>query len=699
MRIYSMTATFGKLEHETLTLQPGLNILEAPNEWGKSTWCAFLSAMLYGMDTRAKTTKTALADKERYLPWSGSPMSGRIDLCWNGRDITIERKTKGRVPLGAFRAYETQSGLDVPELTAANCGEKLLGVERSVFQRSAFIRHSDLPVTQDDALRSRLNALVTTGDESGDGDKLARSLKDLKNRVRYNRSGLLPQAETRRDEITGKLRDLENLNTLSEKQRQRLAQVSDWAARLENHRTTLRYAAAQADAHKVAQAESACEEAHRALSAAEEACRSLPPRDQAEQALAQLHKLEQSRQDLHMESQMLPPPPAPPAIAKPFQDAAAEDVHRDAQQHRALSARKNPLPILGSILLAVGIALLFWKLIPGILASVAGAALLIGGLLANSRRKQQLSSLEERYGSPDPAQWLAQARASADAMAQYMAARQRSEVAQAELSQRQAALEETIRTVTRNQGTITCRQRWQSVLDAWDHYGAARREAQRCDSYRSTLISMAKTAEKPTQPDDLAYTESETARLLSDANAEILKLRETLGENQGQMASKGQKGALEAELAAVNARIRSLEDTYAALTIAQEALADASAELQRRFAPKISARAQELFSALTAGRYDRLTLGEDLSLRSAAATEDVLQDAIWRSSGTADQMYLALRLAVAEALSPNAPLVLDDALIRFDDVRLKQALTILGEEAKNKQILLFTCQSREKQLS
>lgn len=180
MKIYKMTATFGKLEHAELTLQPGLNILTAPNEWGKSTWCAFLVAMLYGLDTRAKTTKTTLADKERYAPWSGNPMAGRIDLNWNGRDITIERRTKGRVPLGEFKAYETDSGLAVPELTAANCGQQLLGVEQTVFRRAGFIRQSDLPVTQDEALRRRLNDLVTTGDESGTSDKLAKNLRDLK---------------------------------------------------------------------------------------------------------------------------------------------------------------------------------------------------------------------------------------------------------------------------------------------------------------------------------------------------------------------------------------------------------------------------------------------------------------------------------------------------------------------------------------
>ena len=46
MKIYKMTATFGKLRHAELTLEPGLNIIEAPNEWGKSTWCKDLQGFL-----------------------------------------------------------------------------------------------------------------------------------------------------------------------------------------------------------------------------------------------------------------------------------------------------------------------------------------------------------------------------------------------------------------------------------------------------------------------------------------------------------------------------------------------------------------------------------------------------------------------------------------------------------------------------
>ena len=98
---------------------------------------------------------------------------------------------------------------------------------------------------------------------------------------------------------------------------------------------------------------------------------------------------------------------------------------------------------------------------------------------------------------------------------------------------------------------------------------------------------------------------------------------------------------------------------------------------------------------MTGGRYDRLTFNQDLSLLAAADGEDTLRETLWRSDGTADQLYVALRLAVAEALIPDAPLVLDDALVRFDDTRLAQTLEILKQEAQQKQVILFTCQHRE----
>ena len=140
-----------------------------------------------------------------------------------------------------------------------------------------------------------------------------------------------------------------------------------------------------------------------------------------------------------------------------------------------------------------------------------------------------------------------------------------------------------------------------------------------------------------------------------------------------------------------------LEKTSQAIGYAQNALEEAMQELQRRFAPRITRRAGALLGRLTGGAYDRLSIGEDLSILAARRSEGGLRAVQWRSEGTMDQMYLALRLAVWEELSPNSPMVLDDALIRFDQSRMEQALDVLSGLGKNRQIILFTCQNREKE--
>jgi len=163
MYIKKLTATFGRLENDTLELQPGLNIIHAPNEGGKSTWTAFLKNMLFGLNSR---DRSPTADKRRYLPWSGSPMQGTMELTCQFGDVTITRRTsRANAPMGSFSAVYSGTAEAVKDLTAADCGEKLLGVPLDVFERSAYIRQSGIAVDQSAALEQRIAALITTGEE------------------------------------------------------------------------------------------------------------------------------------------------------------------------------------------------------------------------------------------------------------------------------------------------------------------------------------------------------------------------------------------------------------------------------------------------------------------------------------------------------------------------------------------------------
>ena len=702
MRIYKMTATFGKLEHETLELKPGLNIITAPNEWGKSTWCAFLVAMLYGLDTRAKTTKNALADKERYAPWSGAPMAGRIDLNWKGRDITIERRTKRRIPLGEFQAYETASGLPVAELTAANCGQMLLGVEQTVFRRAGFIKHADLPVTQDEALRRRLNALVTTGDDSGAADRLAASLKDLKNRCRYNRSGLLPQAEAERDALEEKITELESLDTQCKKLRMRLDEVKDWLRQLHNHQQALAYAKMEADAARVAQARDAMEQTEQELRTLEGACAKLPPREEADLKTRELKAFREQWNDIQMEVRTAPAEPQQPQLPNPFTglsaQAAREMVHSDAKTYTAITSTKTPnvLIFVGLFgLLAAGGLIYLMAYVFAAVAGLAGLAAFAWGIYEKISMKKQTRALLEKYGDGDWQHW-------GDPIAEY---EQKLEVYKDALKEYQdinSDLEVRLMVMRKKKESLCGLQEpdellefWQQTLAQWDAYYNARREALRAKSHFETLSAMVKPVEKPTMEDNLTHSETDTARLLSDCQVEQQRLQNRLGQYQGRMEVLGDRDEMLRQLKRINERIVKLEDTYAALLIAQETLTAARAELQRRFAPRITQRAQKLLSRMTGGRYHSLTMSEDFSLQAGAGEEDTVHDAMWRSDGTVDQLYLALRLAVAEELTPEAPLILDDALVRFDDKRMKAAVGILKEMAKDKQVICFTCQGRE----
>ncbi len=712
MKIYSMTATFGKLEHDTLTLEPGLNIIEAPNEWGKSTWCAFLVNMLYGIDTRVRSTGTSLADKERYAPWSGAPMAGRIDLNWNGRDITIERRTKGRLIFSDFQAYETETGLDVPELTGANCGQMLLGVERSVFVRAGFLKLTDLPVTQDDALRRRLNNLVTTGDESGAGDKLAETLKELKNKCRYNKTGLLPQAESERDLLRSQLDDLHDLQKKAETTRAQQKALEDRIEALENHAAALKYTASKENAARTEAALAAQEQAQQVLTEKQSTCTQLPTKAEAEKTVERAQILQDKWLDLQTQAAALPQKPAEPAIL-PHYNGIADVVaatEADLARKNALDAKKKKQRSTTAVLLILAAVLLAGALIAGLTLSVM--PLLIGGgvgavilavialliSLQGKKFRTELDVLNQRHPGLAPELWISDAQKYATALAAYEEALAKWNADNGSFEERRTAIEAEITEATDGKGLKECLQSCKKVLSAWDELENAQRDVQTAQAILQALQSSAQPTPKPAKPDTLTESAEETERLLTEARFTQRQLHLQLGQYLGQAETLGQESLLKARLDTLIRRIARLEDTYYALEMAQDALRDATTSLQRRFAPRIAKRAQELFGKLTGGRYQRLTLSEDLSLNASAENEDTMRSAQWRSDGTADQLYLALRLSVAEELTPEAPLVLDDALVRFDDKRLASALKILRETAENKQVILFTCQGREKNL-
>jgi exonuclease SbcC len=159
-------------------------------------------------------------------------------------------------------------------------------------------------------------------------------------------------------------------------------------------------------------------------------------------------------------------------------------------------------------------------------------------------------------------------------------------------------------------------------------------------------------------------------------------------------ASDGAAKAREAMESAA-ARWRAGLRPWARLRLAHALLAEALNRFRERAQAPMVASASAYFSLMTDGRYARLVAEEQEGkpvLR--ALREDGVRIGIEAmSEGTADQLYLALRLAALElrrSSHPQMPLILDDALITSDDQRAKRILQALARFAVGGQVMLFT---------
>ena len=730
--IHRMSANFGKLQGETLELNEGLNILQAPNETGKSTWCAFLVAMLYGINSRERDKSGFIAEKNRYAPWQGGTMLGRLDCRADGAELSLLRATRrASSPMAEFRALYTGTGTLVPELTGENCGEKLLGISREVFERSAFIRQAGLPISQDAELERRIAALITSGEEGTSYSEAAETLKKQLNRRRHNKTGQLPALE-------GELRELEQKITHAEALARSCGESQQRVRELEERKAALSEELAHHQRWEALQKRQSLEGAETA--AREAQARYEEIRRRAEQdripemdAIGRLRgaivnlgtvrrSVEKARQQRDEAAKALLRAEA--AVSEsPFAGQTAEQAVREAASSPAVhvSPWKEVAVFFAGLAAAGGAFMLLssristldgiWNYLPW---GVSAGIVLAGALLARLVHRHEvsaarLSALVKRFGTSDPGAIAAMAE-------EYRTLVEQQETARVESERCSAAAEGLHASLTANEQAILLEIR-RFAPTAFDLSTAD--ELLRGCAQRRRELSTAEAAlreakmrlellqgnsggeENASLPQDLRpplRRREVVEEALASLNTSLERERSAADQLSGELRSAGDPIVLRSAAGALRQKIAALEEEYAAIRLAMDTLDQANTDLQNRFSPALGRRVGEIFAGLTGGAYDAVVLDRALRLSAAPAGDSQYRDAGFLSVGTTDQLYLATRLAICEMVLPDekqVPIVLDDALANFDDERCRRALNWLKEEAKHRQILLFTCHSRE----
>ena len=183
--------------------------------------------------------------------------------------------------------------------------------------------------------------------------------------------------------------------------------------------------------------------------------------------------------------------------------------------------------------------------------------------------------------------------------------------------------------------------------------------------------------------------------------ASSAKLHEEL-QNRGQLAEQLKQVAedqtatqKQRELAIINEKIRLAQSEWQVYAVCARMLDEIRCTYERDRQPRTLAEASELLKILTEDKYHRIwtPLGEETLL--VDEREGNTFDMSWISRGAREQLFIALRLALASEFArhgSNLPLILDDVLVNFDSRRAWAAIQLLQEvAASGRQIFLFTC--------
>lgn len=233
-----------------------------------------------------------------------------------------------------------------------------------------------------------------------------------------------------------------------------------------------------------------------------------------------------------------------------------------------------------------------------------------------------------------------------------------------------------------------------------DRFGAAREQAEAAfnelvpEPERGTVVNALETVE-PAALDD-------QHRALSEAIAQLDGTRDSLIAAIGEASEQLRQLAANADTSEVRQRLADERGGVAAdarqwliLRVASELLQATRSHYEAKHRPAVLARAEQLFVAWIGGEYSGFDHLSESGLDAVIRADDGKRVPLaGLSRGTAEQLYLAMRIALVEHLATqqeSLPLVMDDVLVNFDPERAPRVARSIEEISRTRQVIYLTC--------
>lgn len=676
---------YGNIENKDINLEEGINIIHGANESGKSTLLNYIISIFYGI-SRNKDGK-ALSDYEKYKPWNSNEFSGRISYkLENGEKYEIFRDFNKKNPkIYNDKLEDISDRFETDKKDGSKFFIEQMGIDKQMYLSTVVSTQEEVRLDEknQNMLIQKIANLAGTGEDNVSYKKALIKLQEkIRDEIGTNKTSQKPI-----NIIEKEIVEINNKIVETEKYRNRKYEID---AEKEQILSELK---------ELEQQKQILQELQNSMKSEEETKNRLEIREKnRKDNIAKINELTNQKNTINAESERV-------QSAKNYlQDIIKghkenieklnSEIEKIANEKEETQEKEKPsisfivITVVLAIALICSIILIKNYIVSGILG-VALIANIVFYVINKNKQKVNKAKLREKINQEKQYK-----REKLENQKQQIIANvnttekelEKQEEEEKQVNSELSMLKGQIILLEKNNEKITeeIEQDNKAIKEE-----SNKNKQQIIEKYKDRNIN------------DLLY--------INDYQNYISKIEETINNNR--IRIKGleieyntivpqldEMVVLEEKREADKEKLAELREKESIINIAIENLMDAYEEMKTTITPKFTKNLSESIQKISSNKYNKVTINDENGMIIENNRGEYVE-AIKLSTGTIDQLYLALRLSMIDELSKeNLPIILDESFAYSDNNRLKNMLQYLTSDLNNHQTIIFTCTDREQKM-
>ena len=676
---------YGNIENKDINLEEGINIIHGANESGKSTLLNYIISIFYGI-SRNKDGK-ALSDYEKYKPWNSNEFSGRISYkLEDGEKYEIFRDFNKKNPkIYNDKLEDISDRFETDKKDGSKFFIEQMGIDKQMYLSTVVSTQEEVRLDEknQNMLIQKIANLAGTGEDNVSYKKALIKLQEkIRDEIGTNKTSQKPV-----NRIEKEIVEINNKIVETEKYRNRKYEID---AEKEQILSELK---------ELEQQKQILQELQNSMKSEEETKNRLEIREKnRKDNIAKINELTNQKNTINAESERVQ------SAKNHLQDIIKghkenieklnSEIEKIANEKEETQEKEKPsisfivITVVLAIALICSIILIKNYIVSGILG-VAIIANIVFYVINKNKQKVNKAKLREKINQEKQYK-----REKLENQKQQIIANVNTTEKELEKQEEEEKQVNSELSMLKGQ-IILLEKNNEKITEEIEQDNKAIKE----ESNKNKQQIIEKYKDK--NINDLLY--------INDYQNYISKIEETINNNR--IRIKGleieyntivpqldEMVVLEEKREADKEKLAELREKESIINIAIENLMDAYEEMKTTITPKFTKNLSESIQKISSNKYNKVTINDENGMIIENNRGEYVE-AIKLSTGTIDQLYLALRLSMIDELSKeNLPIILDESFAYSDNNRLKNMLQYLTSDLNNHQTIIFTCTDREQKM-